>query len=183
MPSKGSIEYDILHSTYKYYDGKKHKFEALAAHITSRILATNGGGIYRPGWLTQASGDFGIDFVGRLDIGSDFATVKLVVLGQAKCEDPEVPTNGNHIARTVARLRRGWIGVYVTTSWFSDNTQKEVLEDQYPILMIDGFRLAKEIHANLIELGNLNLTSFLDEITSKYEVLQARKMPEEVMLL
>lgn len=182
IPPAGSIEEKILKETYSYFDGRKHKFEALASYIASRVIGVNGG-TYRQGWLTQASGDYGIDFVGRLDIGSDFASVKLVVLGQAKCEDPSVPTNGNHIARTVARLKRGWIGVYVTTSWFSDNTQKEVLEDQYPIILVDGYRLAKEISITLIERGNIQLLDFLDEIIESYELLQARKMPEEVLLV
>ena len=51
-----------------------------------------------------------MDFVGRLDVGSGHSTAKLVVLGQAKCEKLQSATGGNHIARTVARLRRGWIG-------------------------------------------------------------------------
>ena len=66
---------------------------------------------YKHGWITKGSGDSGIDFIGRMDIGSDFGCAKVIVLGQAKCESPDVPTGGTHIARTVAKLKRGWLGV------------------------------------------------------------------------
>lgn len=80
-------------------------------------------------WITGKSGDRGIDFVARMDISSQISALKIVILGQAKCEKLDKPTGGVHIARTVARLKRGWFGVYVTTSYFSDNVQLEVLDD------------------------------------------------------
>ena len=183
-PMPGSREEKTLKEIYAYYGAEKRKarFEAVAAFVASRILS-NQGGTYRPGWITQASSDNGIDFVGRLDIGSEFATTKLIVLGQAKCEKLDSPTNGNDIARTVARLRRGWIGIYVTTSYFSDKTQLEVLEDQYPIIMVDGLRLAKEINATMIEQGLTNANQLLDLIDSTYEDLLAKRSPEEVLLI
>jgi len=42
-----------------------------------------------------------------MDIGTGFGSAKLIVLGQAKCESLSSPTGGNHIARTVAKLKRG----------------------------------------------------------------------------
>ena len=71
-----------------------------------------------------------------MDIGSGFGAAKIIVLGQAKCESLNTPTSGTHIARTVAKLRRGWLGIYVTTSYFSNNVQIEILEDKYPLLLI-----------------------------------------------
>jgi restriction endonuclease Mrr len=151
----------------------------LAASVAERIL-TQHGGLYRRGWVTQGSSDNGIDFVGRLDIGSEFACTKLVVLGQAKCEDPASPTNGNDIARTVARLRRGWIGVYVTTSYFTPQTQSEIIEDQYPIVLVDGYRLAREIN-NILVSKSVDCATFLAEIDAEYERQLARRSPEEVL--
>ncbi len=48
------------------------------------------------------------------------------------------PTNGVAIARTVARLKRGWIALYVTASFFSKQSQLEVIEDAYPLIKIDS---------------------------------------------
>ena len=135
------------------------------------------------GWVTKKGGDGGVDFIGRLDIGSDFAKTKLIVLGQAKCENLKSPTNGQHIARTVARLKRGWIGVYVTTSYFSRSVQKEVLDDNYPVILIDGFRLAQEFRLMMAENGKQDINLFLQEIDNEYENNLANKTPEEVLYI
>jgi Restriction endonuclease len=134
-PAVGSSEEKALQTIYKFYTGKNHRFELLAAEVAHRILSP-GGSTYHRGWVTPRGGDGGADFISRLDLGSGFATTKVVVLGQAKCESPQVATSGRDIARTVARLRRGWIGVYVTTSFFSEMAQQEVIEDQYPIVLV-----------------------------------------------
>jgi Restriction endonuclease AspBHI N-terminal/Restriction endonuclease len=181
QPPFASKEARILDEVYEFYEKRKHRFEALAAAVADRIL-TQHGGVYRRGWVTRGSSDNGIDFVGRLDIGSELACTKLVVLGQAKCEDPASPTNGNDIARTVARLRRGWIGVYVTTSYFTPQTQSEIIEDQYPIILVDGYRLAREINAVLLSRA-VDCATFLAEIDAEYELQLARRSPEEVLLI
>lgn len=179
-PPQGSREKRILEEIYRYYDGRKHRFEALAAFVTERILS--GSGAYHRGWITPGTGDNGIDFVGRLDVGTDLARVKMVILGQAKCEAPNSPTNGRDIARTVARLRRGWLGVYVTTSFFSESTQVEVIEDQYPIILVDGYRVAKELWGYMLASGFETTEKALEKIDSEYDSLVRRRAPEEILM-
>ncbi len=180
MPTPGSKEAALLQAVYAYYDGRKARFEALAQVVAERAIAP-ASGHYVPGGLTRASADGGIDFIARLDVGSGFGRAKLIVLGQAKCERPGSPTHGNHIARTVARLRRGWLGVYVTTSFFSAQTQREVIEDRYPIVLICGQRLAEEVHKMLTERGSDDLMALLDEIDDGYEGALAPRDPEELL--
>jgi hypothetical protein len=180
-PDRSSREHQLLRAVCSYYAQRKGRFEALAAYVTKRILSASGG-TYVPGWITPSSGDGGADFVGRLDLGNEMARVKLVVLGQAKCERIDAATGGNHIARTVARLRRGWLGVYVTTSYFSEAVQREVIEDQYPIMLIDGHRLATELLASIRERGDADEAGLLAEIDSSYGGLVARRSPEEILL-
>ena len=180
LPAAGSSEARLLQAIYAYYDGKKARFEALAQVIAERIIAPAGGS-YLPGGLTRATADGGIDFIARLDIGVGFGRAKLIVLGQAKCERPGSPTHGNHIARTVARLRRGWIGVYVTTSFFSAQTQREVIEDRYPIILICGRRIAEEVQKMLTEQGTDDLAALLDAIDDTYEQALAPRDPEELL--
>lgn len=179
-PTSGSKEERILDSIYRFYDGKKSRFEALAEFIGRRILGVSGR--YVSGWITPSSSDGGADFIGRLDLGSGLASVKLIVLGQAKCERPDVPTGGNHIARTVARLRRGWIGIYITTSFFSEAVQREVIEDKYPIVLVDGLRLAREAYAATIERGLNDVNELLAEIDAFHDQLIAQRDPEEILL-
>jgi hypothetical protein len=178
-PLDGSREDLVLRKIYSHFDSKKHHFEALASGVVSRILGNNGGR-YLEGWITQATGDGGADFVGRLDVGVGFSTVKLVVLGQAKCEAFTTPTNGNSIARTVARLRRGWVGVYVTTSFFSEQVQAEVMEDKYPILLVNGLKVAQEVTNWSHEVG-LTVEELLERVSSGYNDRIGHREPEQII--
>jgi len=179
-PKVGSKESDILQAVYEFYDARKNRFEALALFVTEQILKRSGD-VFRRGWITAATGDGGADFIGRLDIGSGFSTIKIIVLGQAKCEQLSTPTNGQHIARTVARLKRGWIGAYVTTSYFSEPVQQEIIEDQYPILMINGLKIAEILSDCIYLRGGVSLQHLLQEIDNEYDQLVKTRRPEEVL--
>lgn len=176
----GGKDEKLLDQIYSYYEGKQHRFEALAQTVAERVIEPAPGS-YLPGGLTRASADGGIDFIARLDVDAGFGRAKLIVLGQAKCEQPGRPTHGNHIARTVARLRRGWLGVYVTTSFFSPQTQREVIEDRYPIVLVCGRRLAEVVQSMLVERGIDDLTALLDEIDAAYDQPLAPRDPEELL--
>lgn len=180
-PVAGSREDKLLTQIYGHYLQRKHYFEGLASAIAARMLSASGG-IYREGWITPGSGDHGTDFVGRLTLGSGFACAKLVVLGQAKCERRTSPTGGIHVARTVARLRRGWIGVYVTTSYFSEAVQREILEDQYPIVLIHGLGVAQLTQELMLGSGMTAPGEYLDLLDSRYRALVSHRRPEEILL-
>ncbi len=175
----GSREARTLQHVYSRYEGRNQQFEGLAEVVAERVLG-KGGSQYRTGWLTPSSSDGGADFIGRLDVGTDFSRTKLIVLGQAKCEKLDRPTGGNHIGRTVARLRRGWIGVYVTTSYFSEAVQREVYEDDYPIVLINGRRVAEELEALSYESGK-SVAAILDKIDAEYEHRIEHRDPREIL--
>lgn len=166
QPEPGSREQQLLLQIYDYYKEKRHIFELLAMRVVQEVFEETGV-IFVPGWVTKKSGDRGIDFVARLDFSSHMSALKIVILGQAKCEKPNTPTNGVHIARTVARLKRGWFGVYVTTSYFSKSVQVEVLDDQYPIMLICGKKLAETVGKILFKRG-ISLNVFLEELNQTY---------------
>ena len=176
-PVAGSKEYQLLLNIYDYYKNKRHIFELLAMRVTQEIFE-EAGTAFIPGWITQKSGDRGIDFVARLDFSSHMSALKIVILGQAKCEKPNVPTNGVHIARTVARLKRGWFGVYVTTSFFSKSVQLEVMDDQYPIMLICGKKLAETVGKILFKRG-ISLEDFLEELDQTY--CSENRRPDDIL--
>lgn len=180
QPRTGTREGRALLAIYDFYASRKHRFEALAAAVVHHILDPDGTS-YLPGWITARGGDGGTDFVGRLDVGSASGLVKIVVLGQAKCERMDVPTSGRDIARTVARLRRGWIGAYVTTSFFSARTQEEIIEDQYPILLVHGRRLASEVLALAHRAGFGDVEAYLWKIDETYDSAIKLRRPEEIL--
>ena len=112
------------------------------------------------------------NFVLKMNIGSGFEGLDIVLLGQAKCE--KNATSGKDIARTVARLKRGWIGAYVTTSYFSAPVQLEILEDKYPLIKINGLKLAELIDRNV--LGGSNDYKKLDKYLEQLEIEYNKKM-------
>lgn len=167
-PARDSHEYQILTTVQRYFSGKNHRFEVLAEFVVAELLREQGIS-YSPGWITQGSGDGGFDFVGsvNLDPSGAFSSSKQVVLGQAKCEKLDKPTNGLHIARLAARLRRGWLGAYVTTSYFSIPVQREVLADRYPMMLIDGRRLSEVLRRHLMN-SDSDLEELLEELSGSY---------------
>jgi len=170
----------ILERIYSFYEPKRHRFEALAS-LACESMVRETGASYHRGWLTRGTGDGGLDFVGRIDIGEGLSRTKLVLLGQAKCEKVDAPTGGVHIARTVARLRRGWVGAYVTTSFFSEAVQREIYEDQYPVLLLNGASLADEVTKLQRASGFATFDSFLEHVDSTYEDQVRDRRPEEIL--
>jgi len=59
----------------------------------------------------------------------------------------------------VARLNRGQYGIFITTSYYTSNAQREVLEDGYPIKLFSGGDLIEIIkELRLIQNGQLDKT-------------------------
>ncbi|MFI1438020.1 restriction endonuclease [Streptomyces fructofermentans] len=180
-PVAGSRRHDDLQLIYGQFDGRKHDFESVASAVAARVLKGSGHN-YREGWITRRSGDGGADFVGRIDLGSGLAGTSLVVLGQAKCIRPDSLVSAEQIARVVARLRRGWIGIYVTTGAFSEPAQLEMVEDQYPIVLVSGLDLARELRNMARDDHGNDLAACLDHILYAQGVPITGRRPEEILL-
>jgi hypothetical protein len=180
-PKSGSREGKCLQEIYDFYSAiGKHRFELLASRVVMSHINSYGG-TYQEGWVTRGSGDGGVDFVGKVRLGSGFAAVDVVVLGQAKCESLDKPTSGNALARTVARLKRGWIGAYVTTSYFSKQSQLEVIEDAYPLIKIGGGTLATET-LKLVEAGGFgSVLGYLESLELEYPSMLQNRRPDEIL--
>lgn len=174
LPTRGSIEDKTLEEIYNHFSHKsrKHNFELLSLKIVNHLIE-NSGGVVSKGWVTKASSDRGVDFVTSFRVGTGSTNLPIAVIGQSKCESTGKATGGINLSRTVSRIQRGWIGAYVTTSYFTEDAQKEVIEDQYPLLLVDGLTVAK-VCIELVEQGNFSsLTSLLEQIDS--EMLGAQK--------
>lgn len=180
IPEKDSAEWKLLLEVYNYYKGKEHHFELLASKIVASIIM-NDGLKYNEGWITKRSGDGGVDFVGKLTVGTDIAKTDIVLLGQAKCEDPRKPTSGIHLARTVARLQRGWIGAFVTTSYFSEHSQIELKIDKYPLILVNGKLLAQYTRKLMEEVGQSEVSKFLISLERVYNDYISDRRPEEIL--
>lgn len=180
LPPPGSVDETILSQIYSAFDDRKHAFEWLASRVAEWVLRSSGAH-YDVGWLTRAGGDGGMDFVGRLDVGNTDANTPLVVLGQAKCVHPDSSISPDQVARVVARLRRGWIGVYVTTGTFSRQAQIEVQDDAYPIVLISGKVLAAAVHALAEDSHQGDVAALLNLAIAEYEGSVTHRRPSEIL--
>jgi hypothetical protein len=180
LPSPGSKAATNLNEIVRYYETRKHRFEGLAYAIARKLLS-GAGGRFVDGWITPAGGDGGADFIGRFDVGLGFGAVRQIVYGQAKCVLPTSCVDGKDIARTVARLRRGWFGVFVTTGYFSEPVQREVIEDEYPVRLVSGLAVAETASILAEEQGCANLRDYLDLLDAEFDGLIVRRRPEEVL--
>jgi Restriction endonuclease AspBHI N-terminal/Restriction endonuclease len=185
-PIKGGREARTLQQIYDFFTPRnKHAFEAVAELVAEDILSQNGGR-YRLGWITRPSGDRGADFYGRLDVGVGFSTARVTVLGQAKCVPPGSATGGVAIARTAARLRRGWIGIFVTTGRLSEHAQEEIAEDEYPLIMVNGLGVAESVHRMMAAEGkritDASVRRFLDNALAAYPGRIHHRLPSELLV-
>lgn len=122
-----------------------------------------------------------MDFVGRLDVGSVEANTPLVILGQAKCVAPSSSISPDQVARVVARLRRGWLGAFVTTGAFSKQAQIEVIDDQYPVVLVSGRALVEEVRRLAGASFDGDVAALLQMITEEYVDLVTSRRPEEIL--
>lgn len=182
LPDPSTPEHRVLQAIYKSFDGRKASFEALASSVAGRVIGA-GVGRYTPGWLTSPTGDRGIDFVGKLDAGSEDSSTHLVVLGQAKCIKPSSSVSAEQLSRVVARLKRGWIGAYVTTGTYSRPAQLEMIEDDYPVVLIHGLRLSREVRLMAYENYGGNVEHLLRESAATHPQLIAHRRPEEILMM
>lgn len=183
LPEPGTPEHVVLHEVVAFYQTRRERFEALAARVMEERLGSSG--VYHRGWLTRRSGDGGVDMVARLDIGQGAEPVRLIVLGQAKCTDirsrPLRGVSGSQLARLVARLRRGWFGVFVTTGFVTADAQVELLADEYPVMLICGRQVAETVRRLAILEAGGSVRSFLERIDTTYEGSVSDVGPERVL--
>ena len=170
----------MLRKLHQYFDGRKHAFEHLASRVAAQLLSRSGA-VYREGWLTRPGGDGGVDFVGRLDVGPPNSSTPLVVLGQAKCINPESSVSPDQVARVVARLRRGWIGVFVTTGTFSRQAQVEVIDDEYPLVLVPGAVLVDQVLRMAAADYGADLDALLSETIQGHAEAITHRRPEEIL--
>lgn len=171
-----SQELNLLKFVHEHYSGNDHGFEAVASLVASKTMGPR----HSRGWVTERSGDGGVDFVNRVEIGSGFTSTDVVVLGQAKNLNLKSSVPGRELARLVARIKRGWLGAFVTTSTFSKPAQREVVVDEYPLVLIHGRDVASAINQELISSG-LSLSELLDREDSWYATNQRNIPPEQIL--
>ena len=116
---------------------------------------------------TRPTRDGGFDFYGEFSIPYPM-NYNIAFLGEAKKFERNASIGVRHVSRLVARLNRGEYGLFVTTSYYTEQAQREILQDGYPVKLFTGMDLVKILHElRLIQNGEIKrdwLRSVVDRI-------------------
>ena len=91
---------------------------------------------------TRKIGDGGFDFFGRFVLQHPLNYI-IHFRGEVKRYSRTTAVTPKDVSRLVAGLGRQEYGLFVTTSYFTEQAQREVLTDSYPVHLIPGVELVK----------------------------------------
>lgn len=129
LPPEGSQEAELLNRLHQL---NPTEFEAIVVELFRNLPHVNHK-IVR----TRPTSDGGFDFYGQFSIPYP-VKYEIQFLGEVKKYARDTSVQPKHVSRLVARLNRGQFGIFVTTSYYTKQTQREVLEDGYPIRLFSG---------------------------------------------
>ncbi len=115
---------------------------------------------------TPRSKDRGRDIVGFFKLGLPGTEIFLEVIGEVKKWKAGIGVKP--MSRLISRLKHRDLGIFLTTSYFNEQVQKEIHEDRHPILLISGGDIAKILISN--ELGGNNKGNRLDKWVESIKV-------------
>lgn len=180
-PVPGSTEERDLRLVYEHFDGRKHDFKVLASTVAARILR-QGGHAYREGWLTRLSGDGGADFVGSSTSGRACRAPVWSCWGRPSASCRRVTSRRNR-SPVWSRASAVVGSASITTGSYSEAAQLEMVEDQYPVLLVNGRDLVREIRAMARDDHGGDLMTCVEHLVDHRAVPVAHRRPEEILLL
>jgi Restriction endonuclease len=92
--------------------------------------------------------DGGRDVLAVYRVGHDDYPLALEVCAEAKRWDPDAAMGVRPMMRLISRLKHRDFGIFVTTSYFEDQVQKELIADGHPVVLIAGGDIAKILNSN-----------------------------------
>lgn len=112
---------------------------------------------------TRQTSDGGIDFFGKFKLPRPM-NYEIAFRGEVKRYSRSTPVDPKSVSRLVARLNRKEYGIFVTTSYFTPQAQREVLRDEYPVNLISGADLIRMLkHLRLTTNGHIR-QEWLDSV-------------------
>ncbi len=115
---------------------------------------------------TRRTGDGGFDFFGAFVLPRPI-NYSIQFRGEVKRYSRNTAVSPKEVSRLVARLSRQEYGIFVTTSYFTDQTQKEVILDAYPVHLISGSDLVNMLKYLRIAINNEINKTWLESILDK----------------
>ncbi|WP_285104087.1 restriction endonuclease [Promicromonospora sp. MEB111] len=123
----------ILETIYRHFSHDPIQFEHFAASVWARsdnnVEAVE---------VTRPSRDGGRDALGTYRLGPATDPVRLEFALEAKCYGLDTGVGVKMVSRLISRLKHREFGVFVTTSFISQQAYSEIREDQHPVVFITG---------------------------------------------
>jgi len=137
---------------------KGERFEYLVKFILENIE-----GVKNPK-LTPSTGDKGVDITGEIGLLSDvqLAGADTDIKFKAQVKNWQDPVRGKHLSRLASRIDDGEVGLFFTTSRYTEDAQKEN-ESTYPIRLFSG----RDITDLLVQTGLAVNGSLNDSVTER----------------
>lgn len=114
------------------------EFEYASAEIV-RLLDPS----FKELFVTRGVKDGGRDVIGKYYLGHSGHQIRLSAYIEAKKWKLESSVGVKPVMRLISRLKHRDIGVFVTTSFFDQQIQKELIEDGHPVMLISGGDISK----------------------------------------
>ena len=118
---------------------------------------------------TQPSKDGGFDFFGKFVLPPPVG-YEIDFLGEVKKFQATTAVQPKHVSRLVARLGRGQYGLFVTTSYYTKQTQEEVLADGYPARLIAGADVVNMMRQLRIARGPSISPTWLEAVAEEMRI-------------
>jgi hypothetical protein len=120
--------------------------------------------------LTPPSGDKGVDLTGRIDLLSDtqLGNVDTEIDFKAQVKNTGSSISGRELSRLASRVEDGEIGLFFTTSHYTQSAQEENLST-YPVRLFSGKDLVELlVQTDLVDNDRLN-DGVVDEIQNEVQ--------------
>ena len=125
---------------YLFNNLSDREFEYAAAEIV-RLLDP----AFKDLLVTPASKDGGRDVIGKYYLGHAGHQIRLSAYVEAKKWKASSSIGVKPMMRLISRLKHRDIGVFITTSFFDQQIQKELIEDGHPVMLISGGDISRII--------------------------------------
>lgn len=151
-------ELNKLDFIYNYYKDTPNKFEFFAAKLVGLMDEH-----FLDFEITRAVRDGGIDAIGNYRLGHQNHSIKLRCALEAKCYYREHSNGVKLVSRLISRLKYRDFGIFVTTSYVSEQAYKEVLEDGHPVIIVSGKDIIDILNKSHINTNEL-IFNFMENI-------------------
>lgn len=151
-------ELNKLDFIYNYYKDTPNKFEFFAAKLVGLMDEH-----FLDFEITRAVRDGGMDAIGNYRLGHQNHSIKLRCALEAKCYYREHSNGVKLVSRLISRLKYRDFGIFVTTSYVSEQAYKEVLEDGHPVIIVSGKDIIDILNKSHINTNEL-IFNFMENI-------------------